>query len=184
MLRRANCATATGQLATVRLQVCTTASWTRRHRFSAENKYGSSTRRIVKIKNFWTQCGEGRLGGLQRNRIRFGSCLSAWTRYKCDCHRCRLQTLQMQQQTNRRRRYARGTIAPAHCAGSALTQRATTAPELAPTHPTCQVHMNEKREAPRDGSGDTNCASLKMNAKLGPAMPVCDTRQPPHDSLR
>tara|TARA_B100000787_G_scaffold100407_1_gene74131 strand:- start:215 stop:349 length:135 start_codon:yes stop_codon:yes gene_type:complete len=44
--------------------------------------------------------------------------------------------------------------------------------------------MNEKREAPRDGSGDTNCTSLKMNAKLGPAMPVCDTRQPPHDSLR
>ena len=62
---------------------------------------------------------------------------------------------------------------------SLLTQRATTAPELAPTHPTCQVHMNEKQEAPRDGSGDT---SLKMNAKLGPAMPVCDTRQPPHDS--
>ena len=67
---------------------------------------------------------------------------------------------------------------------SLLTQRATTAPELAPTHPTCQVHMNEKREAPRDGSGDTNCASLKMNAKLGPAMPVCDARRPPHDSLR
>ena len=39
--------------------------------------------------------------------------------------------------------------------------------------------MNEKREAPRDGSGDTNCTSLKMNdqhdAKLGPAMPVRTT---------
>ena len=43
--------------------------------------------------------------------------------------------------------------------------------------------MNEKREAPRDGSGDTNCTSLK-NAKLGLAMPVCDTRQPSHDNLR
>ena len=52
----------------------------------------------------------------------------------------------------------------------------------------CQVHMIEKREAPLDGSGDTNCTSLKMNdqhdAKLGPAMPVCDARRPPHDSLR